>query len=222
MRRDAESPEVVRCTNMRGCTLPQQAPVAPEREGAGETVEGTAVVQRHFMRKYERRSTIESRSPVTANESDGRLEATEDEGRRLQRLNERSATMPSDWAEAPVIEGAENESRSKPGSVESSVLRQDIMRSNGRVSALEGSGSFCASGGSLGASELAKMLSGSFASSSSKLVHQVNQNFSSSLTRAALRNAGCASSSLSASIVDGHVEAAAEDGRYTPVYRPVA
>ena len=76
MRRDAESPEVVRCTNMRGCTLPQQAPVAPEREGAGETVEGTAVVQRHFMRKYERRSTIESRSPVTANESDGRLEAT--------------------------------------------------------------------------------------------------------------------------------------------------
>ena len=52
MRRDAESPAVVRCTNMRGCTLPQQAPVAPEREGAGETVEGTAVVQRHFMRNF--------------------------------------------------------------------------------------------------------------------------------------------------------------------------
>ena len=78
MRRDTESPAVVRCTNMR-----EQAPVAPEREGAGETVEGTAVVQRHFMRKYERRSTIESRSQVTANESDGRLEATEDEGWRL-------------------------------------------------------------------------------------------------------------------------------------------
>merc|ERR1719171_3472096 len=100
----------------------------------------------------------------------------------------RSARMESG---ATVQAGADGESRSKPGGVEiSAVVRQDIVRSKGRMSSLDGSGSFRSSAGnSLCASELAKMLSGSRSRASS------SSSFSSLF-----------------SVADGEVEVLAEDG----------